>query len=124
MKTLTLLLLLWCGCPVFAAEEVLGVSLGTPPAPALGPWEPGQSPSDQLLDRIALAVKSAVQGLSAGEVRERMARRYRILRLLDEQGGWRIPELAARSSLLLPEDLDGAALARFVDRMADVARGN
>ncbi len=75
------------------------------------------------LDRIRRTLKAEASKLDAASIRASMLARYRALQLLDEDGGWRVPELAPYADVLLPT-LGPAELRGFVDAMAHAAAKN
>jgi len=97
------------------------------PANALQPYQTRSqalAPSSGGLATVASALDTAAAGMTKADIRARLVQKYTTLGLLDANGTWTVPELAPHAAELLPDDLDGPAMQRFVARMAEAAANN
>jgi hypothetical protein len=98
---------------------------GGPPLSSVLPQSPAAANSlvrpersaATLTAALATRVKKVIADQGADTVRRHMARFYRVLRLMNDQGEWATPELAAIGERLLPGDLSLGRIDAFVDEI-------
>ncbi|MCP3925888.1 MAG: hypothetical protein GY714_25250 [Desulfobacterales bacterium] len=73
---------------------------------------------------VAEVIKTKLDGVDADDIRSLLKQKYIIFHLLDNEGNWKSPELAAISDSLLPAKLDMKDIKSFVDRAAIAAEAN
>ncbi|MCP3925887.1 MAG: hypothetical protein GY714_25245 [Desulfobacterales bacterium] len=73
---------------------------------------------------VAEKFKSVLSGNDASDVKAMMAKKYKVLRLMNGDGTWKDPALTDISGYLLPYDIDNAKLEAFIDKIAETAEEN